>query len=545
MKRERLLSLCLASLLALSLTACNGPTDEENSAQPTPSVQPTPTAAPTPTPEPTPPIPFTDVTQDSPYYDVLVWAYEKGIASDGETFKPGDPCTRGQAMTFLWRAMGSPEPRAAGSPFSDVSSDDWFCKPALWAYEKGVTAGTAFNPESSCTSGEALTFLWRAQGSPLVLASSDAYYARPLAWAENNGLFAGQDAPFDPDAPCSRGDLMTYLYWAVEEWAFPEEDKTIQAEYEKILHDTTPFTSYSPGLLYADYVDVDNDGRVELLTVDSGENLSDAPGWTAYIATATVYGYVDGHFKKICEQGFDCTSSEGSVYLCTYDGHISFRYETLIHGVGPQYDFYTLENGAFVLSDTIANVMDRFANTEGDNISETEFNAIMEKYTDKKSLFWYSGGDISINEQGIVPTQEEYDTYWENYWTEYWAAADPMYAAVVNGDLSAFAGSYTSSRSTMSIDKNGVITETDDFIATNQKPISITITEDGAIKCVLKDVEPDWNSSETFYEAFEICPIGIEYELFGASQTDASKVRIISSWSAPNTWDSDCYYKTS
>ena len=116
MRKQRIISLCLASALALSLAACNSPADEQNSAQPTPSTQPT--AAPTPTP--TPPIPFTDVAQDSSYYDAVVWAYKNGIASNGETFGPADACTRGQVMTFLWRAKGSPEPQVTESPFSDV-----------------------------------------------------------------------------------------------------------------------------------------------------------------------------------------------------------------------------------------------------------------------------------------------------------------------------------------------------------------------------------------------------------------------------------------
>ena len=101
----RILCLCLSLLLVASLTACNGPTDEQNSEQPTVSTQPT--AEPTPTP---PPIPYTDVAEDAPYYDAVVWAYQNGIATDGETFGPADACSRGQVITFLWRAMGSPEP---------------------------------------------------------------------------------------------------------------------------------------------------------------------------------------------------------------------------------------------------------------------------------------------------------------------------------------------------------------------------------------------------------------------------------------------------
>ena len=102
MRKQRLISLCLALALALSLAACNSPTDEQTSAQPTASTQPTAAPTPTPTPTPTPPpIPYTDVAEDSPYYDAVVWAYKNGIASDGETFGPADACTRGQVMTFL------------------------------------------------------------------------------------------------------------------------------------------------------------------------------------------------------------------------------------------------------------------------------------------------------------------------------------------------------------------------------------------------------------------------------------------------------------
>ena len=241
----RILCLCLSLLLVASLTACNGPTDEQNSEQPTVSTQPT--AEPTPTP---PPIPYTDVAEDSPYYDAVVWAFKNGIATDGETFEPASSCTRGQVMTFLWRANGSPEPQATESPFNDVSSADWFYKPALWAYENGVASGTAFNPGNPCTNAEALTFLWRAEGKPaasvynsaVALAASGQYYARPAAWAETNGLFAG--AEFDPATPCSRADLMTYLYWANEQWTLSGEDKAVQAEYEQIINNSMPFEVY-------------------------------------------------------------------------------------------------------------------------------------------------------------------------------------------------------------------------------------------------------------------------------------------------------------
>ena len=319
MRKQRIISLCLALALALSLAACNSPTDEQNSTQPTPSVQPT--AAPTPAPTP-PPIPYNDVSEDDPYFDAVVWAYKNGIASDGETFGPADTCTRGQVMTFLWRANGSPEPQATESPFSDVLSADWFYKPALWAYENNIATGTAFNPGNPCTNAEALTFLWRAEGKPaasvydsaVALAASGQYYARPAAWAEINGLF--DEADFDPSAPCSRADLMMYLHWVTEEWTFDEEDKAVQVEYEQIVNDAQLYEVHGSGLIYADYVDVNNDNKVELLTVGISEDKS--------MAIATVYANIDGHAGKSCENEFMPWSGNrgSSLSLCEADGNL-------------------------------------------------------------------------------------------------------------------------------------------------------------------------------------------------------------------------------
>ena len=166
---KQLLCLCLVLLLTLALTACGGKTEdpvtspEGNTTEP-PAL--TPETKPEEEPEPEPPIPFTDVPEDVPYYNTIVWAYENGILSDGSTFDPDSPCTRAQVITFIWRAMGSPEPQTAENPFSDISSSDWYFKPALWAYENTIVTNTTFNSNNACTNAEALTFLWRAEGSP-------------------------------------------------------------------------------------------------------------------------------------------------------------------------------------------------------------------------------------------------------------------------------------------------------------------------------------------------------------------------------------------
>ena len=519
-KLSRISCLCLSLLLVASLTACDGPTDEQNSEQPTASTQPT--AAPTPTPTP-PPIPYTDVAEDSTYYDAVVWAFKNGIATDGETFEPASPCTRGQVMTFLWRAMGSPEPQGTESPFNDVSSADWFYKPALWAYENGVASGTAFNPGNPCTNAEALTFLWRAEGKPAVsvynsavaLAASGQYYARPAAWAETNGLFAGAD--FDPATPCSRADLMMYLHWAAEEWIFAEEDKTLQTEYEYILNRASPYSAYGSCLCSADYIDVDGDGTLELLTIGN-DGWNERDNRTVIVA---VYGSVDGHAQKTCEQKF-FTYRGDDFSLCQMNGQLYLCQNVFSGNLGETYDYYKIEKNAVTYCEQAS-----FMWREGTSDQDV---AIREKYTNQISLLTISSDDVpAVVDRGIAPdwSWEEQDAYWEEheeYWATYWTnrwASVPMYAAVLNGDFSAFAGSYADQwGGTLALDKNGMVAGSGYDIAANQKPVSIEITASGAIYCVIIPEGVEWGYDEEYGgewslwhgDAYAICPAGVEYE---------------------------------
>lgn len=550
MRKRRIISLCLASALALSLAACNSPTDEQNSAQPTPSTQPT--AAPTPTP--TPPIPFTDVAQDSPYYDAVVWAYKNGIASDGETFGPADACTRGQVMTFLWRAKGSPEPQTTESPFRDVSSDDWFYKPALWASENGIATGTAFNPGNPCTNAEALTFLWRAEGKPaasvyngaVALAASGQYYARPAAWAEANGLFAG--AEFDPAAPCSRAELMAYLYWDTEEWTFAEEDKTIQAEYEQIINDAQLYEVHGSGLVYADYVDVDNDGKVELLTV----GLSD----DAYHnkAIVTVYANLNGHAEKYCEGAIDFTHL---LSICVSDGRPFFKHDTY-GNIAETHEFYKIENGTLELDEKIEIYYGGDAVPEEVDKAFETYEAILQKFTDEKELLKrdYSSSIISVLNRGLVPSREEYEAALAKQWE---AEREKVYAAVKNGDFSYFAGTYTcgfsysSDRGNLMLNDDGTLTGNIRDSAVNKKPISISVGKNGAIHCVIVPVGSE-STEDGQYEVFRgeeyyICPIGTKEEesvdsVYVPSDLGTNTVRIIYiHWGGTAGPDPEVYYK--
>lgn len=168
--------------------------------------------------------PFTDVSDGDYFHDAVLWAVEEGItAGISETIFGSDlACTRGQMVTFLWRAAGSPIPNAAGSPFQDVTESDYFYNAVLWAVENGITAGsseTAFAPDDTVTRGQAVTFLWRAAGSPAASGSSftdvpaDAWYAQAVAWAAAQGITSGTgDDTFSPEAPCTRAQIVTFLF---------------------------------------------------------------------------------------------------------------------------------------------------------------------------------------------------------------------------------------------------------------------------------------------------------------------------------------------
>ena len=113
--------------------------------------------------------PFTDLKDGAFYYTAVLWAVEKGITTGASktTFAPGKPCTRGQIVTFLWRFKNSPEPTSTENPFADVKADAFYYKAVLWAVENNVTSGTGkgkFSPDSTCTRGQVVTFLYRAAG---------------------------------------------------------------------------------------------------------------------------------------------------------------------------------------------------------------------------------------------------------------------------------------------------------------------------------------------------------------------------------------------
>lgn len=167
---------------------------------------------------------FVDVAKSDYYYDAVKWAVENGVTT-GVTdtiFAPGNPCTRAQTVTFLWRAAGMPQAANRVNPFTDVSVNDYYYEAVLWAVENGITGGTTattFSPNATCTRAQVVTFLWRyskedASILPMFtdVAEGDYYYGA-VAWAVENGVTTGvTDTTFAPGNPCTRGQIVTFLY---------------------------------------------------------------------------------------------------------------------------------------------------------------------------------------------------------------------------------------------------------------------------------------------------------------------------------------------
>lgn len=183
-------------------------------------------------PEPTDPEPpenpFTDVSETDFYYDAVLWAAGEGITSGTSetTFGPNDPCRRAQVVTFLWRAMGSPKALNRINPFADVKQTDYYYEAVLWAVEQGITSGIApdaFGPDAVCSRGQIVTFLYQAMGRPQVSGENPFadvkpgdYFYTPVLWAVEAGVTSGVAADsFAPERDCVRAQVVTFLYKAL------------------------------------------------------------------------------------------------------------------------------------------------------------------------------------------------------------------------------------------------------------------------------------------------------------------------------------------
>lgn len=166
---------------------------------------------------------FDDVRAGTYYYGAVSAMAWRGYVSgtDSYHFSPSAPCTRGQFVTILYRMIG--QKTGGTSPFSDVREENYFHDAVLWAVQQKITSGTTqttFSPNAACTRAQAITFLWRAQGSPVVGGSNPfkdvsekAYYYQAVLWAVKSGITSGtSDTAFSPNTTCTRAQASTFLF---------------------------------------------------------------------------------------------------------------------------------------------------------------------------------------------------------------------------------------------------------------------------------------------------------------------------------------------
>ncbi len=168
---------------------------------------------------------FTDVSSDAYYAAPVDWAVDKGITNgtSATTFSPDATCTRAQVVTFLWRSEGSPKPASAANPFADVKSDSYYYDAVLWAVEQNITKGTSattFSPDGTCTRAQVVTFLHRTEGNPpagganpFADVPTGAYFTDAVLWAVAQNITKGtSNTAFSPNQPCTRAQVVTFLY---------------------------------------------------------------------------------------------------------------------------------------------------------------------------------------------------------------------------------------------------------------------------------------------------------------------------------------------
>jgi len=169
-------------------------------------------------------IPFQDVMAGDYYYDPMVWAIDRGITNgtSDTTFSPGDACIQAQILTFLHRAAGSPSV-SGGSPYTNdkVDPSQYYYNAMLWAFQQGIVTDKDLDPNAGCSRSDVVLYLWRlnsrpsASGTGFIDVPASAPYAQAVAWAVKQGITNGtSDTEFSPDQTCTRAQIVTFLYRA-------------------------------------------------------------------------------------------------------------------------------------------------------------------------------------------------------------------------------------------------------------------------------------------------------------------------------------------
>lgn len=250
------------------------------------------------------PNPFQDVSEDSPCYEACLWALDQGVIK-GDTVEPAAVISRAQAVTFLWRAMGSPKPAAADCPFQDVEAGKYFYKPLLWCLEKGVLSSDSdsLQPEEPATRSFAAAILCRAlEGSaegetPVFLDTPEGkWYTAPAAWAYEKGIVPLDGSRcFLPNSTMERGEFLSWLARAMDPALALEPAQPKQESFRKL---GISINLTAGGAVPLQAAPKENPDQSVKLTVeaqsyeifDSREGYSGREGYRWHLATFLVRG---------------------------------------------------------------------------------------------------------------------------------------------------------------------------------------------------------------------------------------------------------------
>lgn len=194
---------------------------------------------------------FTDVMSNDDFARAVPWAVENGIAepSSKTTFSPNEPCTRGQVVTYIYRWQGSPKV-SGKNPFKDVKPSDSFYNAALWAYQKGFLEGKTFNGNAPCTRGDALEILWKCSGSMSMIAIDNftdvprsSKYQQPVSWAYYGAIAKPTTkTTFEPESVCTKGQIVTFIYQVehtgLKDWMDTTQKNSNSSQIEAIYEST-------------------------------------------------------------------------------------------------------------------------------------------------------------------------------------------------------------------------------------------------------------------------------------------------------------------
>ncbi len=373
---------------------------------------------------------FKDVNESDWFCDAVDWAIKNEVTYglNNSTFGSGDPCTRGQIVTFIWRTAGSPDPVNATNTFKDVQSDAYYYNAVLWAVENGITTGYSaekFAPDNSCTRAEMVTFLWRVGGKEEVEdkvhsyqdVKADGFYYDAMLWAVEEGIAAGYTATkFAPDMTVTRAETVTFLYRAngnplptdKEEGPSKMLDKKVAADDKGVLYQI-PNAYVESGLMqtvliYENHLLVWGNGvnekgqsavTIAILNMSTGEPLQKKAFTGIELANVEICG----------EQIALTDGATGNVYLL--DGGLQILKE--FKGSGKYGSVYVNEDATKIYSFSTNGgiTIKDIANGETKVLLEDATSLLANGRTGNTVAFTYTDKKTQINQTAVIDLNTE------------------------------------------------------------------------------------------------------------------------------------------